>query len=94
MTHIQEIDKFPIHAIPKLFNPFIPKILEDKFDAEPFYIDLRTSKTQEDVSLKNPIFKKEVLKLAAHLHDKAPKDMVSDEVRMHKKMLRYHQKSL
>ena len=72
----------------------LPQILEDKFNAEPFFIDLRTSKTQQDVSLNNPIFKKEVLKIAAHLHGKAPKDMASDEVRTHKITLRLRNGSI
>lgn len=66
----------------------LPPNLEERFNAEPFYIDLRTAKTQEDISLKNPIFKKEVLKLAAHLHGKAPKDMAGEEVLAHRRMLR------
>ena len=67
----------------------LPDILENKiFTEEPFYIDLRTARTQEDVSLNNPIFKKEVLKLAAHLHGKQPKDLASEEVFAHRKMIR------
>ena len=69
-------------------NNSLPDILDKKFSEKPFYIDLRSLKTAEDLSLNNPIFKKEVLKLAAHLHGKAPKDMASDEVLAHQKMLR------
>jgi WD40 repeat protein len=66
----------------------LPENLEKRFREEPFYIDLRTAKNLEDISLKNPIFNKEVLKLAAHLHGVAPKDMAGEEVRQHKKMIR------
>jgi len=45
----------------------LPEILEKKLIYEPFYVDLRNAKTQEDLSLNNPIFKKDVLKLAAQL---------------------------
>ena len=48
----------------------LPVILDKKFTVEPFYIDLRTARTQKDLSLNNPIFKKEILKLAAQLHNK------------------------
>ena len=45
-------------------------------------------RTQKDLSLSNPIFKKEVLKLAAHLHNKEPKDLAREEVAAHRKMIR------
>ncbi|HEV8083540.1 MAG TPA: TIR domain-containing protein [Chitinophagaceae bacterium] len=66
----------------------LPDILENKFIEEPFYIDLRSARTQEDVSLNNPIFKKEVLKLAAQLHHKQPKDLAGEEVSAHSKIIR------
>jgi WD40 repeat protein len=72
---------------PDLDSNSLPQALKNKFKAEPFYIDLRTSRTEEDVSLKNPIFKKEVLKLAAHLHGKEPKELASEEVRTHRRWI-------
>lgn len=66
----------------------LPTILDKKFNVEPFYIDLRTTRTQTDLSLKNPIFKKEILKLAAQLHNKEPKDLAGEEVTAHNKMIR------
>ena len=63
-------------------------VLDKKFTVEPFYIDLRTARTQKDLSLNNPIFKKEVLKLAAQLHNKEPKDLAGEEVAAHRKMIR------
>ena len=66
----------------------LPGIFDKKFTEEPFYIDLRTAKTQKDLSLNNPIFKKEVLKLAAQLHNKEPKDLAGEEVAAHRKMIR------
>lgn len=68
-------------------NP-LPLVLREKFTEEPYYIDLRATQTQADVSLNNPIFKKEVLKLAAHLHRKQPKDLASEEVFAHRKIRR------
>ena len=65
----------------------LPEVLDKAFIQPPFYVDLRASKSKEDITLNNPIFKKEVLKLAAQLHGKAPKDMASDEVRSHNRML-------
>ncbi len=67
-------------------NNSMPPALEGKFDSEPFFIDMRLSKKEEDISLDNPIFKKEILKLAAKLHGKQPNDLASEEVTVHKKM--------
>ncbi|MDQ6844183.1 MAG: TIR domain-containing protein, partial [Bacteroidota bacterium] len=69
-------------------NNSLPGILENKFTEEPFYIDLRSAHTQKDISLNNPIFKKEVLKLAAQLHHKEPKDLAGEEVSAHNKVIR------
>ena len=65
----------------------LPPVLDGKFDSPPFYIDLRQSKTQEDLSLANPIFKKEVLKLAAKLHGVHPNDLASTELTVHRRMI-------
>lgn len=69
-------------------NNSLPPALDDKFSSEPFYVDLRQSKTEKDLSLDNPIFKKEILKLAAKLHNKTPNDLASEEVTVHRKMIR------
>ena len=66
-------------------NNSLPPALDHQFTSEPFYIDLRQSKTEEDISLENPIFKKEVLKLAAQLHHKSPNDLASKEVTINRK---------
>lgn len=66
----------------------LPYILQNSLTEEPFYVDLRTARTEVDLSLNNPIFKKEVLKLAAQLHGKQPKDLASEEVVAYRKMKR------
>ena len=68
-------------------NNSLPSILNKALKNEPFYVDLLEMRTELDLSLKNPIFKKEVLKLAAQLHGKAPKDFASEEVNTHRKMI-------
>ena len=67
--------------------PF-PTCMQNEFTEEPLYIDLRETKTQEDLSLHNPVFKKEILKLAATIHGKEPKDLASEEVIVHRKTIR------
>jgi len=69
-------------------NNSLPPALDGVFDSEPFYIDMRLARTEKDLSLDNPIFKKEVLKLAAKLHGRQPNDMASEEVTAHRKMMR------
>jgi hypothetical protein len=68
-------------------NNLLPPALDGKFDSEPFYIDLRQSKTEKFLTLSNPIFKKEILKIAARLHGVRPNDLASEEVRVHRKMM-------
>jgi hypothetical protein len=68
-------------------NNSLPPALDNQFDSEPFYIDLRQSKTEKDISLDNPIFKKEILRLAAKLHNKPPNDLASEEVTVHRKTI-------
>lgn len=65
-----------------------PVVLEEEFKEEPFYVDMRDSKAREEVTLKHPIFKNRILKLAAQLHGMAPKDLAGEEVKQHRKMLR------
>jgi hypothetical protein len=69
-------------------NNSLPEVLENAYAEEPFYIDLRDVKTSNDLSLQNPLFKKQVLKLAAPLNGMEPKDLASEEVEVHKKMMR------
>jgi hypothetical protein len=59
----------------------IPPILENVFSQEPFYVDLRALKSRNDLSLKNSIFNKEVLKIAAELYGKSQKELAGEEVR-------------
>ena len=61
-------------------NALTPALVKH-LKAEPFYVDLRDLNNREQVTTKNPIFYKEVLKLAAQLHNKQPKDLASDELR-------------
>lgn len=68
-------------------NNSLPAALDNQFDSEPFYIDLRFWKTEKDLTLINPIFKKEILKLAAKLHGRSPNDLASEEVTVHRNMI-------
>jgi outer membrane protein OmpA-like peptidoglycan-associated protein len=68
-------------------NNALPFTLTHAFKEEPFYVDCRDVKSETDLTLNNPIFKKDILKIAAQLHGKAPKDLASEEVKVHRKMI-------
>ncbi|MCB0538596.1 MAG: TIR domain-containing protein [Lewinellaceae bacterium] len=65
----------------------IPEILKGKFRMEPLYADFRSAKTEEDLSLSNPIFKKEAVKLAAPIHKKTIAELVGEDLKEHKKVI-------
>ena len=69
-------------------NNSLPPNLAAKFDAEPFYVDFRTSVDDSNLSFDDPILKKELLKVAAHLHGMEPKNLAGEAVRQHKKTMR------
>jgi hypothetical protein len=66
----------------------IPPQLIEVYREEPLYGDLRFARTQIDLSLQNPEFKRHVVPIAAKLHGKTPAELVSDEVREHRRTLR------
>jgi len=70
-----------------IMNNALPFTLTHAFKEEPFYVDCRDVKSETDLTLNNPIFKKDILKIAAQLHGKAPKDLASEEVKVHRKMI-------
>ena len=66
----------------------IPILLDLQFNEEPFYIDLRALKAQSDLSLKNSIFNKEILKITAELYGISQKEMAGEEVKTQSKVKR------
>lgn len=65
----------------------IPEILRGKFRMEPLYADFRAAKTDDDLSLSNPIFKKEAVKLAAPIHQKTIAELIGDDLKEHKRVI-------
>lgn len=59
----------------------IPEILNKEFKEEPFYVDLRSLKSSNELTLKNSIFNKEVLKIAAELYGISQKEMAGEELK-------------
>ncbi|MCG6907434.1 MAG: TIR domain-containing protein [Desulfobacteraceae bacterium] len=66
----------------------IPPELVAAYREEPLYGDLRFARTEADLSLQNTEFKRRVVPIAAKLHGKTPAELVSDEVREHRRTLR------
>lgn len=59
----------------------IPELLNKEFNEEPFYVDLRSLKSNNELTLKNSIFNKEVLKIAAELYGISQKEMAGEELK-------------
>jgi hypothetical protein len=66
----------------------LPPQLTEAYREEPLYGDLRFARTEVDLSLQNAEFKRRVVPIAAKLHGKTPAELVSDEVREHRRTLR------
>jgi WD40 repeat protein len=66
----------------------LPDNLRGQFKAEPLYIDVRQSRTADDLTLANPQFKERIARLAATLHDRRIGDMIGEDVRQHRRTIR------
>jgi hypothetical protein len=66
----------------------LPKILQNQFDNEPFWVDLRWANTNQDLSLKNQDFFKSVAKLAAPIRGLDVDKLVNEAHRQHKRTIR------
>ncbi|MEN0004651.1 MAG: toll/interleukin-1 receptor domain-containing protein [Bacteroidota bacterium] len=66
----------------------LPTNLQGKFKAEPLHANFIAAKTENDLSLSNPAFKKDMIALAAAIHGKSINDLVSEEVKAHRRTTR------
>lgn len=66
----------------------IPIKLRGVFQKEPLYIDFRGEKESTDLSLNNPDFKKNAARLAAAVHGKNVNDLIGEDVRLQKRVVR------
>ncbi|WGK64847.1 TIR domain-containing protein [Croceiramulus getboli] len=69
-------------------NLAVSPALNTAFTQEPFYIDLREYKSEDELSLKNPLFNKEILKITAELYGVSQEQMAGDEVKAKRKVRR------
>lgn len=66
----------------------LPTALRNTFSEEPLYLDLRWARKDEDLSLRNPIFKEAIANIAAPLHGVSKDTLIGEDVRQYKKSRR------
>ncbi|HEV7241356.1 MAG TPA: TIR domain-containing protein [Thermoanaerobaculia bacterium] len=59
----------------------VPPALRDAFETEPLWVDVRTVRKEEDLSLKNPRFADVVATLGAALHGVDKNKLIGDDIR-------------
>lgn len=67
----------------------LPEQLRGAFSEEPRYVDLRWARTAERLSLDDPRFRDAVATLAAPLHHTSKDALASEEVRQHRRTVRF-----
>jgi WD40 repeat protein len=66
----------------------LPSTLSNTFGEEPLYLDLRWARKDEDLSLRNPIFKDAIANIAAPLHGVSKDMLIGEDIRQYKKSRR------
>ncbi|MGY1702962.1 toll/interleukin-1 receptor domain-containing protein [Geodermatophilus sp. SYSU D00697] len=67
----------------------LPSSLQGVFPEGPHYIDLRWARVAEDVSLRNPRFRNAIADVAAPLHHRSKDELIGEDVRQHKRTIRW-----
>lgn len=67
----------------------LPPAVCDAFREEPRYIDLRWARAEDDVSLHDPRFREAVADLAAPLHHRPKDALLGEDVRQHRRTVRW-----
>ncbi len=67
----------------------LPEQLRGAFAEEPRYVDLRWARTAEKLSLDDPRFRDAIATLAAPLHHTSKEALASEEVRQHRRTVRF-----
>jgi WD40 repeat protein len=72
----------------------LPPILRGRFSEEPFWVDLRSAETAEQLSLRNPTFRDAVAGLSSALRG-IPKDqLIGEDVRQHSKAVLFRRSAI
>jgi len=67
----------------------LPKVLERVFSQEPLYVDLTWARSTEHMSLRHPDFRSAIARLAATLHDRPLDEISGEDVRQHRRFVRF-----
>jgi WD40 repeat protein len=67
----------------------VPPALFGAFKEEPRHIDMRWAHTEEQVDLRHPGFRDDVAAVAAPIHGLAKDELVGEDVRQHRRTMRY-----
>jgi len=66
----------------------LPSVLEGAFSDEPLYVDLRFLHTEKTSDLRNPRLRTSLARLAAPLRGLALDDLISEDLRLHRRAIR------
>ena len=72
----------------------LPGILKGKINSQPLYADMRHFQENETLSFKNTEFKDKVASLAASLHKKPKEELIGEDQRQYKRMIRFRNTTL
>lgn len=67
----------------------LPPVFKNLYSQEPLYLDLTWAKTSEHLSLRHSAFRNAIAQLAATLHDRPLDDIAGEDVREHRKFVRF-----
>lgn len=67
----------------------LPASLKGKFIDEPLYVDFRTLKQSDNLSIRNKVFRNALLDIAAPLHGKAKYELDGEDIRQQKRNKRW-----
>ncbi|NUP77921.1 MAG: TIR domain-containing protein, partial [Nonomuraea sp.] len=71
----------------------LPEMLLQGFTEAPLWVDLRSIRTETDLSLGNPAFLDTVATLASALHQRPKDELVGEDVRQHRRARRFRRSS-
>ena len=71
----------------------LPRSLVERLRDEPRYVDLRWAR-EENLSLTHPRFRNAVADLAAPLHHRSKDDLIGEDIRQHKRTLRWRNSAI
>ena len=66
----------------------LPERLGEKLREEPLYLDLRWVKSEQELSVRNPVFLNEIANLSATLTNRPKDELIGEDVKQHRRLRR------